>query len=64
MKDFEIYLMGDQPTTCPRCGVRTEMMDYSIGISAKSKYHTCLSNDCKYIFILEEDEDTMHRIFA
>ena len=25
MRNFDIYLIGDQPTTCPKCGARTEL---------------------------------------
>lgn len=39
--------MHDQPTTCPRCGRRTEW------IGEQPQWHTC---DCGYQFLVEEEE--------
>lgn len=54
MKELEIFLSSDQPTTCPKCGIRTEIInDFVI-----SQYHKCLSEMCNFEFILEfEIED-------
>jgi hypothetical protein len=54
MNDFNTYLMGDQPTTCPICGARTETMLELLN-SPILQFHVCLSEDCRYIFFLEED---------
>jgi len=54
MNDFNTYLMGDQPTTCPICGARTATMLELLN-SPITQFHDCLSEDCRYIFFLEED---------
>lgn len=46
--DLPIYLMHDQPTTCPMCGKRTEWE------GEEPQLHMCL---CGYVFLVEEDED-------
>lgn len=54
MIDFNTYLMGDQPTTCPICGARTETL-LEVLNSPITQFHLCLSEDCRYVFFLEED---------
>ena len=47
--------MNDQPTTCPKCGCRTELiLDFPDTVE-KTQYHKCLDVNCKYTFIVEED---------
>lgn len=54
MEDLEIFLSSDQPTTCPKCGNRTEIVN---AFDASQK-HKCLSEDCSFQFVLEfENED-------
>jgi hypothetical protein len=48
MNSLPIYLMHDQPTTCPLCGCRTEW------IGENPQLHTC---DCGHQFLVEDDED-------
>jgi len=50
----EYYIVGDQPTVCPKCGSRTEYETWVRG----NQYHTCLG--CGLKFIAEpnpEDEE-------
>jgi len=55
MNRFDIYLMNDQPTTCPICGIRTEIiLEFSVS-QMVIQYHKCLSVNCEYSFIVEED---------
>jgi len=54
MKDIDIYLMGDQPTTCPKCGARTEQRLRIEDFHNDSQFHICLSNECNYQFLVEE----------
>jgi hypothetical protein len=54
INDFNTYLMGDQPTTCPICGARTETMLELLN-SPIIQFHVCLSEDCRYTLFLEED---------
>jgi hypothetical protein len=53
MEELEIFLSSDQPTTCPKCGNRTEI----IGDLTIVQDPRCLSKDCGFKFILEFDYD-------
>ncbi len=53
MEELEIFLSSDQPTTCPKCGNRTEI----ISDSETSQQHRCLSETCSFEFILEFDNE-------
>lgn len=46
---LDIYLHGDQPTTCPKCGRRPDITDY---INDKTHYqiNICPCHEAPYIF--------------
>lgn len=46
--DLKIYLMSDQPTTCPMCSHPTSW------VGENPQLHTCT---CGFEFCAEEDED-------
>ena len=50
---LDVYTNGDndQPTTCSKCGGRTDFVD----LSEKVQRHRCLNDGCGYEFILEID---------
>jgi hypothetical protein len=50
----EYYSFSDQPTTCPQCGVRTEIIADYFDLPAKTQEHICPSADCRFEFIVEE----------
>jgi len=51
---LEIYFPSEQPTSCPNCGCRTEIiMEYFTANNIK-QYHSCLIKDCSFKFILDE----------
>ena len=51
MENLEIFLNSDQPTTCPKCGNRSEIIsEFDL-----SQHHKCLSEKCNFKFILEFD---------
>jgi len=50
MNALEVYIMGDQPTTCPICGTRTEISKESNNI----QLHHCPSDKCQFNFLLED----------
>jgi len=52
METIEIFLASDQPTTCPKCGVRTNIIEDK----SFTQKHLCLNETCNYQFILEFDE--------
>jgi hypothetical protein len=53
MVELEIFLASDQPTTCPKCGTRTEI----INDLETSQLHECASKECSFRFILEFEEE-------
>jgi hypothetical protein len=55
MKKLDVYLIGDQPTTCPLCGARTKIKNDLLASPEKPQYHMCMAENCKYSFIVEED---------
>jgi hypothetical protein len=54
MTSYEIFIIGDQPTTCPICGARTELKLQLQNSPNKTQFHKCLSDNCKYFFTVEE----------
>ncbi len=54
---IDIYISGDQPTTCPKCGTRTEIIFELPNSVEKTQLHKCLTIKCSFIFIVEEDID-------
>lgn len=53
MKELEIFLSSDQPTTCPKCGNRTEIIKDLV----VSQHHKCLSEKCHFEFMLDFDSE-------
>ena len=47
---MEVYLASDQPTTCPKCGGRTNFTE-----SDSTQYNVCVY--CGYQFEVSSDED-------
>jgi hypothetical protein len=56
MVDFEnVYLYSDQPTTCPKCGSRTDIiMDLSHSTD-QTQVHKCLAHECEYEFVIQSE---------
>ncbi len=46
----EVYIYSDQPTTCPKCGNRTDFFEQP----NNQQIHVCMTVDCKYEFLCEE----------
>lgn len=55
MKSSEIYIYGDQPMTCPKCGNRTEIKLDHLDSDKNTQYHKCLTNSCNFEFVCEND---------
>ena len=53
----EVFIMTEQPTTCPDCGNRTEILMDFWHTFHKLQVHKCLSNSCKFEFVEIFDED-------
>ncbi len=48
----DIYLMTDQPPTCPKCGSRVEIIE---GAETSTQVVRC--PNCAYLYRLEADND-------
>lgn len=56
-KRLDIYFLDqEQPTTCPKCGARTDFTE----INELQQYHICLSSLCKFKFIGEFEEESLY----
>lgn len=56
--DFNnVFLINDQPTTCPECGRRTEILSEGIRAGVHTEIHRCPGEDCKFEFVAVEDAD-------
>jgi len=49
------YLISDQPTTCPVCGVRTEIIADFFHTKLQLLVNESLNIDCKHVFLEAED---------
>jgi hypothetical protein len=55
MQNPEIYLLGDEQTTCPYCGRRTDFYEF-VHKTEQYQIHFCKAWDCGFIFLATEDE--------
>lgn len=53
---MEIFIMTDQPITCPICGTRVEVLDEFEMDGLLSQLCKCPNVECRYSFIEQEDE--------
>lgn len=53
-EELETFIVdSDQPTTCPKCGTRTDFKE----LTATTQRHECLNPKCKFTFIGENQTD-------
>lgn len=58
MLDYsKVYIYSDQPTTCPKCGARSEVILNLSHTTDKTEVHLCPDTNCTYEFIMQYDED-------
>jgi hypothetical protein len=50
------YLITDQPTTCPTCGTRTNVIADFLHTIQQLSIQECLNTQCKHVFFEVEDE--------
>ncbi|WP_425290722.1 hypothetical protein [Spirosoma linguale] len=55
LQELPIYLISDQPTVCPECGLRTLVIGDFFHTNSKSAIHQC--EEDRYIFIEQVDEE-------
>lgn len=54
----EYLLNNDQPTTCPKCGARTEFSnDFEAGVGW-IQHHQCLNCDHRFTTCDEDEDDS------
>lgn len=51
---IESFIYSYQPTTCPQCGLRTEIVVDNFDTHEKTQEHRCPSAECGFEFIVEE----------
>jgi hypothetical protein len=51
----EVFICSDQPTTCPTCGARTDIVLDLHHTKEKTQIHKCLSINCGFEFVMEND---------
>ena len=56
MIDFaNTFIYSDQPTTCPKCGLRTKIiLDFS-HTNKQTQIHKCYSENCLYEFVVQNN---------
>ncbi len=58
METLEVFTYTDQPTTCPKCGSRSEIFLDLFNTQEKTQHHKCLYKNCNFKFIVEVDNET------
>lgn len=58
-QNIGFYLISDQPTTCPKCGCRTEIESETCEPHIMVQQHRCLSISCGFEFMAIEERDGM-----
>jgi hypothetical protein len=53
---MDIFIMTDQPVTCPRCGARAEIIREFKEEDLSAQLCKCPEKDCLFLFIEQEDE--------
>lgn len=54
ISSLEMFLISDQPTTCPKCGVRTEIILNLFDSETDLQVNVCLSLTCRFVFLSAE----------
>jgi transcription elongation factor Elf1 len=51
----EVFIYSDQPTTCPECGMRTEIILDLFHTKEQTQIHKCPSVGCNFEFEVQND---------
>lgn len=54
---LEIFIYSDRPTTCLKCGTRTDIILDLSHIKNQTQIHQCLNEKCAFEFIMQNDID-------
>ena len=58
-----VFMMTKHPTTCPNCGVRSEIISDLLHTNSKSQIHKCLNVVSQNIFVETEDTEFLHESY-
>lgn len=62
MIDFhKVYVLSDQPTTCPKCGIMTKILLELKLLTKVKQIHRCLGINCTFEFSTEYNIPKMTR---
>lgn len=53
----QVNIYSDQPTTCPMCSARTDIVLDLSHTKNKTEIHKCLHENCSYEFVMGYDEE-------
>ena len=53
----ELFVTTDQPTTCPSCGLRTEIIFDMQHTRDVTQVHKCLAEVCQKEIVMVQDDD-------
>lgn len=56
MEFSEIIIYSDQPTICPKCGTRSEILN-EFENQNNTQIHVCMNTLCEFEFVMEMDDD-------
>ena len=51
----EVLIINDQPTTCPKCGMRTDIVLDLTHTTNQIQIHRCSDEECNCQFVVEKD---------
>lgn len=51
--DRILYILGEDPMTCPKCGARTDFEELPSGLQE----HSCKDKHCGFVFFAAEPSD-------
>ena len=53
----EAFIYSSHPTTCPKCGLRSEIILDLSHTKDQTQIHKCHNKKCEYEFVMQNDED-------
>jgi hypothetical protein len=56
-ENTQIFIFSDQPATCPKCGIRNEIVLDLIDAPEFTQYHRCTDANCAFEFVMQCDMD-------
>lgn len=51
----EVFICSDQPTVCPKCGLRTVIFKVELSVVSEVQEHCCPNIKCGFEFLVQSD---------